>query len=181
MTRWHINWYHYVQKAPGKYPTNRKQESCFLSFVDNSTYNSSSNFNKICVRLSQRRPFKYFFLVSIQWAFFHYHSLSFTRGRLGGSLDFCVREKKIMFSRTQKIGKLNITTQIKQLWTLALDLAKRGFKEISNFFYKDMEFVLTRNHFCNWCWSSNCWDFFNGKKSSSLKRSFWNSFGSFIS
>ena len=50
-----------MQKAPGKYPTNRKQESCFLSFVDNSTYNSSSNFNKISVRLSQRRPFKYFF------------------------------------------------------------------------------------------------------------------------
>ena len=26
-----------------------------------------------------------------------------------------------------------------------------------------MEFVLTRNHFCNWCWSSNYWDFFNRK------------------
>ena len=26
-----------------------------------------------------------------------------------------------------------------------------------------MEFVLTRNHFCYWCWSSNYWDFFNRK------------------
>ena len=26
-----------------------------------------------------------------------------------------------------------------------------------------MEFVLTRNNFCNWCWSSSYWDFFNRK------------------
>ena len=55
-----------------------------------------------------------------------------------------------------------------------MDLAKknfRGFKEISNdLSFKYMEFVLTRNHFCNWCWSSNYWDFFNKKKSSRLKK-----------
>ena len=56
-----------------------------------------------------------------------------------------------------------------------------GFKEISNLSFKYMEFVLTRNHFCNWCWSSNYWDFFNRKKSSCLNRSYWNSCGSFIS
>ena len=39
----------------------------------------------------------------------------------------------------------------------------RGFKEISNLSFKYMEFVLKRNHFCNWCWSSNYWDFFNRK------------------
>ena len=41
-----------------------------------------------------------------------------------------------MFSRTQKIVKLNITTQRKNLWLLALDLAKNELwwlKEISIF------------------------------------------------
>ena len=41
-----------------------------------------------------------------------------------------------MFSRTQKIVKLNITTQRKNLWLLALDLAKNKLwwlKEISIF------------------------------------------------
>ena len=91
---------------------------------------------------------------------------------------------EIFFSLTQKIVKLNITTQIKKLWLLALDLAKKnfwGFKEISNLSFKYMEFALTRNHFCNWYWSSNYWDFFNKKESSCLNRSFWNSFDSFIS
>ena len=27
MTRWHINWYYYVQKAPEQYPANRKRPS----------------------------------------------------------------------------------------------------------------------------------------------------------
>ena len=44
-----------------------------------------------------------------------------------------------------------------------------------------MQFVLTRNHFCNWCWSSNYWDLFNRQKWSCLNRSYWNSFSSFIS
>ena len=72
----------------------------------------------------------------------------------------------------------------KKLWLSALDLAKKnfwGFKEISNLSFRYMEFVLTKNHFCIQCWSSNYWEFFNIKKSSSLNRSFWNSFDSFIS
>ena len=46
--------------------------------------------------------------------------------------------------------KLNIT-QIKELCLLALVLAKKnflGFKEIGSLSFKNMEFVLTRNHFC---------------------------------
>ena len=74
---------------------------------------------------------------------------------------------KTLFSRTQKIVKLNITTQIKILsWLLALDLAKKnfwGFQEISNLSFMYMKFVLTKSHFCNWYWSSNYWDFFNRK------------------
>ena len=57
-----------------------------------------------------------------------------------------------MFSRTQKIVKLNITTQRKNLWLLALDLAKNKLwwlKEISifsllstwNFFLRENIFV----------------------------------------
>ena len=94
----------------------------------------------------------------------------------------CPELRKILFSRTQKMVKLNIT-QIKKLWLLALVLAKKnflGFKEIGSLSFKNMEFVLTRNHFCNWCWSSNYWDFFNRKKSSCLNRSYWNSCGLFI-
>ena len=52
------------------------------------------------------------------------------------------------------------------LWLLELDLAKKnsgGFKEISNLSFKYMEFLLTRNHICNWCCSSNHWDFFGRK------------------
>ena len=80
---------------------------------------------------------------------------------------FLCSEKETLFSRTQKIVKLNITTQIKKLsWLLALNLAKKnfwGFEEISNLSFMYMEFVLTKSHFCNWYWSSNYWDFFNRK------------------
>ena len=41
---------------------------------------------------------------------------------------FCVRKRKILFSRTQKIVKWNIsyTTQSRMLWLLALDLVKKS-------------------------------------------------------
>ena len=45
-TRWHINWYYYVQKAPRAVPANRKRQSkTWLYVVNNSTNNSSSNVN----------------------------------------------------------------------------------------------------------------------------------------
>ena len=42
--------------------------------------------------------------------------------------EFCVRKRKILFSRTQKIVKWNIsyTTQSRMLWLLALDLVKKS-------------------------------------------------------
>ena len=41
---------------------------------------------------------------------------------------FCVRKRKILFSRTQKIVKWNIsyTNQSRMLWLLALDLVKKS-------------------------------------------------------
>ena len=41
---------------------------------------------------------------------------------------FCVRKRKILFLRTQKIVKWNISysTQSRMLWLLALDLVKRS-------------------------------------------------------
>ena len=41
--------------------------------------------------------------------------------------DYCVRKRKELFSRTQKIVKLNITTQRKELGLLTLDLAEKKF------------------------------------------------------
>ena len=46
MTRWDINWYNYVQKAPGQYPTpvpDKQKASVKELVVDNSTNNSSYN------------------------------------------------------------------------------------------------------------------------------------------
>ena len=110
MTGWNINWYNYVQKAPGQYPKKKKAPVKEL-VVDNSTNNSSSNINKISV---------------------------FGKGK------YCL----FYFSRTQKIVKLNITTQIKELWLLALNLAKKNFwafKEISNlsFFCTSIQILST--------------------------------------
>ena len=48
MTRWNINWYNYVQKAPGQYPKKKKAPVKEL-VVDNSRNNSSPNINKISV------------------------------------------------------------------------------------------------------------------------------------
>ena len=83
----------------------------------------------------------------------------------------------LLFSWTQ--SQVKHYNPIKKADSIALDLAKKNFwafKEISNLSFKYMEFVLTRNHFCNWCWSSNYWDFFNKTKSSCLNKSFWNRF-----
>ena len=59
-------------------------------------------------------------------------------------------KRKTLFSRTQKIVKLNITTQIKKLWLLELNLAKKnfwGFKEMSTLSFKYMEFVQWEKSF----------------------------------
>ena len=69
--------------------------------------------------------------------------------------DFSVRK------RTQKIVKLHITTQRKKPWLLELDLAKKKLMAQRNqhLSFKYKEFVLAKNYFCNWCCSSNYWDY----------------------
>ena len=49
MTRWHINWYYYVQKTPLRAVADKQKASVKELVVDNSTNNSSSYINKISV------------------------------------------------------------------------------------------------------------------------------------
>ena len=88
--------------------------------------------------------------------------------------------------RTQKIVKSNITTQIKKLWLLALDLAKKkriseGSKKSTIFLLSTWNLYLREIIFLTDVGVLTFENFYNRKKSSCLNRSFWNSFGSFIS
>ena len=55
---------------------------------------------------------------------------------------------------------------IKKAVTLRIGSGLKEFLRVQRnqqSFFKYMEFVLTRNNFCNWCWSSSYWNFFNRK------------------
>ena len=59
----------------------------------------------------------------------------------------------MLFSRTQKIVKaVTLSTGSSQKEIL---MAQRN----QHLSFKGVEFVLTGNHFCNWCCSSNYWDY----------------------